>query len=422
MRVRACLQALMALVATVSPVAMVGQFQQPTPEELSMTSEPKVPGAAAIYLYREETVDDNLHFHSVYVRIKVLGEKGKELATVSVPYPKGKFSVTDVKARTIHSDGTVMPLEVKPSDLVEHKDANFQINKMVFTLPSVEIGSILEYRWQIRYDDDTLSSPDWEIQQPYYVRKAHYAFVVFKNLDRVVDNQGNASSKLLYSTMLPADSKISYDQFGGKYTLDVSNVMPVPEEEFMPPIDAYMEHVEFYYTPYVSQEEYWKKEGSRWSKEMDRFANESKTLKEAVDSLVAAGDSDEVKARKLYTAVMKIDNTDYTRRKTAAELKQLGLKQTKQAQDVWTQKSGSSDEIALLYLAMARIAGLKAYAAGVANRGRRLFNPYYLSTGQLDDVVVIVTLAGKEKVVDPGEKASAFGDLSWRHVYVGGVR
>ena len=27
-----------------------------------MTAEPKAPGAAAIYLYREETTDDNLHF------------------------------------------------------------------------------------------------------------------------------------------------------------------------------------------------------------------------------------------------------------------------------------------------------------------------------------------------------------------------
>lgn len=35
-----------------------------------------------MYLYREETADDHLHFHRYYERIKVLTEKGKELATV----------------------------------------------------------------------------------------------------------------------------------------------------------------------------------------------------------------------------------------------------------------------------------------------------------------------------------------------------
>ena len=43
-----------------------------------MTSQPQVPGAAAVYLYREETTDDKLHMFSIYVRLKVLTEKGKE--------------------------------------------------------------------------------------------------------------------------------------------------------------------------------------------------------------------------------------------------------------------------------------------------------------------------------------------------------
>jgi hypothetical protein len=136
-------------------LAILLGFQPPTDEELKMTSEPKAPGAAAIYLYREEKVDDSLHFHSLFVRIKVLTEKGKELATVSVPYNRNSFKITDVRARTIHADGKVIPLDVKPSDLMEAKVRGFQVNKVVFTLPDVQVGSILEYSWQLRYDDDT---------------------------------------------------------------------------------------------------------------------------------------------------------------------------------------------------------------------------------------------------------------------------
>ena len=80
--------ALLSLVSTFSIPAMA-QFQAPTDEELKMTAEPKAPGAAAVYLNVEEIANDPIHYQSFYARIKVLTEKGKELATVEVPYFKG---------------------------------------------------------------------------------------------------------------------------------------------------------------------------------------------------------------------------------------------------------------------------------------------------------------------------------------------
>jgi hypothetical protein len=404
------------------PVSLMAQFQPPTDEELKMTAEPKAPGAAAIYLYREETVDDNLHYHSLYARIKVLTEKGEELATVSVPYAKGSDSITDVKARTIHSDGTITLLDVKPADLVAVKGKEYQINKMVFTLPSAEVGSILEYRWQLRYSDETLNSPDWEIQQPYYVRKAHYLFNPYKYLERVTDSKGNGASRLSYTTMLPPGVKVNFEQNINKYSLDITDVAAIPDEEYMPPMGAFEDRVKFYYTSSFNKDDYWKHEGATWSRDMDKFGNESKGLKEVVAGLIASADSEDVKAHKLYDAVMTLDNTDYTRRKSSAEMKQLGIKQVKTAEDVWKQKSGSSDEIALVYMAMARIAGLKANAAVVSNRDRQFFNQFFMSMRQLDDVLVIVSINGKETVLDPGTRYASFGELDWRHMFVSGLR
>ena len=421
MRTRLWLQAALTLGAFVLPYPVLAQFHPPTNEELKMTAEPKAPGAAAIYLYREETVDDNLHYHSFFTRIKVLTEKGKELATVGIPYPRGVFQITDINARTIHSDGTIIPLAVKPSDLMEQKVTGVQINRMVFTLPSVEVGSILEYRWQLRYDDNTLSSPDWDVQQKYFLRKAHYFFVPFNRLDNVTNERGESSGKLLSSSLLPLGVKVVRDA-GGRYTLDVNDVLPIPDEEFMPPIASLLEQVVFYYSPYLSKDDYWKNEGNRWSKEMDHFASESRILKDAVSKIVSPTDSQSAKALKIYDAVLALDNTDYTRRKSAAELKQLGMKQTKSAEDVWNRKSGSRDEIALLYLAMARIAGLKAYAMTVANRDRTLFNPYFLSMRQFDDVIILLSVDGKEVMLDPGEKCAPFGQIHWSHALTAGLR
>jgi hypothetical protein len=59
-----------------------GQFQEPTAEELHMTSDPKAPGASAIYLYLEEKTDDAVHFHSYYARITYHLPSGVKLDTL----------------------------------------------------------------------------------------------------------------------------------------------------------------------------------------------------------------------------------------------------------------------------------------------------------------------------------------------------
>src|SRR5690348_12653337 len=81
-----CSLTLVTLVCAAASIAHAEQWTTPTPEELSMTSQPEVPGAAAVYLNREEITIDRLHMFSTYVRLKVLTEKGKEYADVELRY------------------------------------------------------------------------------------------------------------------------------------------------------------------------------------------------------------------------------------------------------------------------------------------------------------------------------------------------
>jgi len=421
MRSRIAVLCSLFCVTSAFPALLSAQFQAPAKEELEMTSDPKAPGADAVYLYREEKTDDNLHYHSEYVRIKVLTEKGKELATVRIPYEHRSFKVTDIQGRTIHRDGTVVPLTAKPSDLTDVKTAAFQVNTMVFTLPSVEVGSILEYRLQIRYDDGTVSSPTWEIQQPYFVHKAHYAFEPTKDLAYITNSRGDLANNLMYALIADNGTKMQHD-VSNRYSLDVRDVPPFPKDDWMPPLNTIKWRAEFYYSPYISGAEFWQKEGKRWAKETDRFADPSKALKEAVTKIVNPGDTDEQKARKIYGEVMKLDNTDFTREKSAAELKNENLKQIRDADDVWTHKGGTSGDLALLYVALARAAGLRVYPMQVVNRDRAVFDQSYLTLSQLDDYIAVIVLNGKEVYLDPGQKMCPFGLLQWKHTFASGLR
>ena len=407
--------------AATSPLMVHGQFREPSKEELQMSSDSKAPGADAVYLYREEKTDDAYHYHSYYERIKVLTEKGKEAATIRLPYEKGPFKVTDIHGRTIHPDGTVIPLATKPNDLVDVKTRNIQLNTMVFTLPSVEVGSILEYSLQVRYDDDVVSSPTWDIQQPYFVHQAHFYFNPAKS-GEITNSRGELLNHLMWSLRARDNSKVEYDQGRGFYTFDISDVPAIAKDDWMPPLNSINWRVEFYYTRYRSGADFWQNEGKRWAKDTDNFAKPSKTIQQAVSQIVSPSDTDEQKARKIYDAVMKLENTRFTREKSEAERKNDKLKQIKNAEDVWTQKSGTDDDMALLFVAMARTAGLKAYPMQVVDRSRALFDPNYLSLSQLDDYIAIVEIGGKEVFVDPGQKMCPFGILHWKHSIVGGLR
>jgi len=180
--------------------------------------------------------------------------------------------------------------------------------------------------------------------------------------------------------------------------------------------------VQFYYTQYATSGEFWQNEGKRWDKEADHFANPTKTLQQTANGIVASGDTDEVKARKIYAAVMKLDNTHFSRSKSEAERKKEKLKEIKGAEDVWKQQSGSANEIALLYIALARAAGLKVYPMQVVNRDDAIFDPTYMTTYQLDDYLAIVNIGGKEVFLDPGQKECPFGLLHWKHTLAGGLR
>ncbi len=405
---RRCLPVFL-LMASVAGLAQ--NWTQPTPEELKMTADPEAPGAEVVCLamYVEDDYNKTLT-HAVYVRLKILNEKGRDYADVEIPY-EDDYKIKSVEARTIHSDGTVIPFSGKPYDKLIEKSKHLKEKAKVFTLPDVQVGSILEYRIVLSLGSLWYGYPKWYVQKRFFIRKAHYEFA---------PNQLDASDLTKYASMLPKGTAVQYDGKRQVYTLDVEKVAPLVEEDYMPPLDSLSYRVLFYFTKFNSADEYWKAAGDAWSKEIDEFMKSGK-LSGIAAQIVTASDSPDQKAQKIYDAVMKLENTSLTREQSKAENKAHKVK-IRTAEDVWNAKRGDSAEIAVLYVALARAAGLKAYAAMVTDRSRALFIPNFLTMDQLDDYIAIVELDGKEKFLDPGERYCPFGELQWKHAGTRGLR
>jgi hypothetical protein len=400
-------------------------WTQPTPEELKMTSDAKAPNAEAVYLNREETVDDKIHIHVMYARIKILTEKGKQdYSDFQFPYEAKDSNIRDVQGRTIHSDGTVIPFTGKPYDKEVVRSGDIKIHVKAFSMPDVQVGSIVEYRWVLSYDDGSVVPPSWYIQQAIYVHQAHYHFVpedLAHHDITVTDAMGKSSLAhgILYYPALPPGNKVREGLDG--FDLVVSDIPALTDEEYQPPLDSFSYRLLFYYSAQLSGGEFWQNEGKIWSKDVDRFANPSGKIRDAVGQIVAPTDTEDQKLQKIYAAVMKIDNTRFSREHSVQENKAQGLR-VKTAADIWEQKRGSDDEITRLFIAMARAAGLKAYAMIVTERNVNLLNTGYLDWNQFEDEIAIVSVGGKEQFFDPGQRYCDYGKLHWMHTQLLGIR
>lgn len=385
-------------------------WQQPTADELKMTSYPADPGASAVYLYREEKVDDERNVHTLYARIKILTEKGREtFGNIEIRYVLPSFKVDQFEGRTIQSNGAVVPFTGQTYDKLIEKEGDITIMAKTCSMPDVQVGSIVEYRYRIKSDSEWRVPPNWRFRQLVPVLKAHYNFAPLDT------NKG-----LSYSLRLPTGEKLVKEK-DGSLDLTISNIPTMPEDEFLPPNGNSNYHLIFYYSDFKVPDEYWKAAGYDWSQDFDRFAKVSGKIRDAVHSIVTPEDTDQQKVQKIYAAIMKLENTSFTREHTAKENKAAHLK-VNTAQDIWAQQRGTDDEITRLFVALARAAGLKAYGAAVTNRDESVFDASYLSWNQLDDELAIVSIEGKEVYFDPGQRYCAFGKLHWKHTWASGVR
>jgi len=427
------LLALCAVAATLTLPARAQQWTAPTPEEISMTSQPEVPGASAVVLYYEELQDDTLHSWNFYQRIKILNDAGKKYADVELPYVHysdgGGYTIAGITGRTIHADGSIVPFSGKPFDKLIAKEGDERRSAKVFTMPDVQVGSIIEFRYRLGYDDSVFVEPRWTLQNELFQRKIHYVWRPTSH-DLIDTSTGRITHGLTWVSVLPKGVQISRTTLpNGKngdeqstFDLKADNIPPVSKEKYLPPLTNFEFHVDFYYAAYNNVDEYWKDAGKHWSKEQDKFIGPDAIITAAVQKLVTPSDSDDAKLKKIYTFVETIENTDFTRQRSAQEEKAEGNAPANSAADVLQRKRGSGDQINGLFVGMVRAAGMKAYVMSVSNREHKMFSASYMSLHQLDDDIAIVKVGGKEQFFDPGSRYCSYGHLAWQHTSAQGLR
>jgi len=382
-----------------------------SPDELKMTGLAEAPGAPAVILYRQVDRDDsNIHTpHEYnYLREKILTEEGRKYADAEIQFMKDQYNIVNIRARTIHPDGSVVNFDGKVYEKEIVKGRGVKVLAKTFTFSDVQPGSIIEYHYMIDFAEYYVFDSHWILSDELFTKAAKFT----------LKPSNDFGLRWSWPNGLPtgAPPPVQAKNVNGLIHMEANNIPAFQIEDDMPPEDGMKYRVDFNYSEgsvEMDVDRFWKKEGKKQNDHVESFVGKKKAMEEAVGTIVAASDTPEVKLQKIYARVQKIRNTSYEVEKTAQEQKREKEKGAGNAEDVWKRGYGEGNEITLLFLGLARAAGLEASTAWISTRDDHFFVKSIMKARDLHEYVVIVKLNGKDVYFDPGSAFTPYGMLPW---------
>jgi hypothetical protein len=393
-------------------------FQPISADELKMTSEPKAPGAPAIILYRQVDRDDRTTYgahEDDYFRIKILTEEGRKYADIEIPFFRNSGNVSDIKARTIRPDGSVVNFDGKAFEKTIVKAKGVKYLAKTFTLAEVQVGSIIEYYYTIYFKEDFIYDSHWIFSNELFTKNGKFSLKPYTS----------AYQRMLLKWSwkgVPDPPKEGPDHI---VRLEVNDIPAFQVEDYMPPQDEMKARVDFNYSEEYLEKDadvFWKKTGKKMNGNNESFIDKRKAMEQAVSQIISPSDSPEEKAEKLYARVQQLRNTSYEVQRTEQEKKRDKEKELSNVEDVWKRGYGNGTQLTWLYLALARAAGLEAYGVMVSDRGNYFLDRKLMNSSMLNSNVVLLRIKGEDVYCDPGAAFMPFGLLPWQETGVMGLR
>ncbi len=408
---------LLFIVGTTAPATADIGFQPVSQDELKMTSEPQAPGAPAIILFRQVDRDDRgISSHEDdYIRVKILTEEGRKYADVELPFNRDSVNITGIKARTIRPDGTIVNFEGKAFDKTIAKAKGIKYLAKTFTLPDVQVGSVIEYSYSLDFAEYSAPNSHWILSDELFTKNAKFSLKPYAG--------ENWSIRWTWQ-FLPSGATPPKQGNDSVIRLEAANIPAFKTEDYMPPENELKSRVDFIYSSEFikEQDKYWESNGKKWNSNLESFINKRKAMEQAVAEIVSPNDPPEVKLQKIYDRVQQLRNTSYEVQKSEKEQKREKQKQADNVEQLWKEGYGNGTALTWLFLALSRAAGFDAYGVWVSDRNNYFFRKETMDGNRLDANVVLVKLNGKDLYFDPGAKFTSFGLLPWVETGVQGLK
>lgn len=384
-----------------------------TPEELALKKSATDPNADAEALFRDVRVrNEKMMFGyptnviTEYVRLKIFTGRGKEkYSTVQIPY-YGKSGVSGVEGRTIHPDGSIVPLgkDAIFEKVVERRNG-VRTKVVSFAFPAVEPGSIIEYRYNYDVGEFITRYVPLDVQSEFPTDLVDFHI---KPVTGVYQNW----PKMRY---LPFGCNVERGQTGpdGFTELMVRNVPAFHEEPYMPPERYVKAWILVYYeeNDRPNPDAYWKEVGHSLNGEFARMVKVNAEVKSIAAQATEGAKTDDEKLVKLADYCRKnIKDVEGARITTEEREKS---KENHTTADTLKQGQGTAWDIHLAFLSLALASGFDARIARLADTETFIFSPSVVSAYFLNRTAIAVNAGGKWEFYDVPNPNVPIGHLPW---------
>jgi hypothetical protein len=413
-----------AIPASTAPVPGTEDWQPINPADLALKDNPASPGANAMILYRENFVNEKYvaadgEYVTEYFRIKIFTQEGVRFANIEIPFDRNVSDIKDIRARTIHPDGTIVNFEGKPFEKTVVRRSGDKYLVKSITLPDVQPGCIIEYRYRQQFRPRILWGEEWVVTRDLYTREGHFSILPyessFQNFPLYFRQYG------LSQTVNPTHG------LDGVYSLVVRDIPAVEDEPYMPPVHTLEGRVEFYHTENGSlsnqtPDQYWHDVSKKWNDEIEHFLGKKNALEPEVAKTVGPNDTPEVKLKKPYARAQQVRNLDHEDAKAQSEQKAEDIKKNSNVEDVLKHGYGNGLDINAFFVGLVRSAGFEANMVYVAPRNSQVFTRELEDKRELSANMVWARAGGKEYFLDPAAPGYPFNLLPWFETNVQGIR
>lgn len=377
------------------------------------------PTAAAEVLYKE-IIYDLIHtggyvpqrFIKYHLRTKIYEKSALDKARRTRFFYSDNFSARAIHARVIKPDGSFT--EVNKDDIVkqtERKSNGRILRSTTISLPQVEVGDIVEYKYQLTLAENYYLPKDQvSFQEEWPIRK-----MLLKMKPYIPEGTGFKWSA----------NKVKKGMNKGKndfYEMVLENQPGYPEEPYQAPDTDMRSWVAFYnVNTRDSGDKFWKNESKRLHKSMLSTTKTEKTISEKAAELTQGKNTDEQKLTALYDFCRsQIINAYHGKADRLTKDQRQDLDSKWPAHKTLKKGFGTPKNINALFCALARAEGFDARIAHCADRSEYNFTRTMESIRiALPDTIVAIKNGEEWDFHNPGAKYMPFGHLDWLHDQVG---
>ncbi|MDQ8203322.1 DUF3857 and transglutaminase domain-containing protein [Pelagicoccus sp. SDUM812003] len=379
-------------------------------EELASTECSFDPEAPAEVLFKEVIYDlDERKVRTIktHLRTKIYEESALDQARRTKIWYADFFKASGINARVIKPDGSY--IEIEKDDVVsqtEKKSNGRRTRSTTISIPKVEVGDIVEYRFRLILDegyflpkDEVAFQEAWPIRRlelkmkPYFPYSSGFKWASFR-CERGMEKRGDF------------------------YEISMTNQPGYPEEPYQAPDSDARSWFLFYgVTTTKNGDDFWKSEGKRLFREMSSDTKVDKEVQALADELSEGKKSKEEMLRAFYDyCVSDLINSSY------GEADRLTQDEREDLQDKWDAGKvirkgyGTPNGINKVFCALAQAKGVDARIAACGDRSEYAFKRLVENVEvALPHTIVAIKNGDGWDFHNPASKYIPFGQLDWIH-------